>query len=111
MIQLLESVRHSGKVYSTGEVITKIKDKEAQRLVNLGVAFFVGDSFKKQDENDLKPDVDDYQALDDAYTLEELKEVAQTIEGLEFKGNISKKDLITLIIESGKLGAFFEDEE
>ncbi|MFS0810784.1 DUF7210 family protein [Peribacillus phoenicis] len=119
-IELNEKVRHNGETFLAGDIIEKIKKVEAERLVDLGVASFVREisSVTKDDEPDSGQIVhsvnnpeEDYQALDEAYTLEDLKETAAGVEGLNFKGTISKKDLITLIIESGKIDDFFEETE
>ncbi|MBT2717545.1 hypothetical protein [Bacillus sp. ISL-57] len=119
-IELNEKVRHNGVTFLAGDIIEKIKNVEAERLVDLGVASFVREipSLPKNEvsgSDQIVPPVHDpeadYQALDEAYTLEELKETAAGVEALNFKGTISKKDLITLIIESGKIDEFFEETE
>lgn len=118
-IELHEKVRHNGEIFLSGEIIEKIEKVEAKRLVSLGVASFVREipSLSPNENKDSDEDIplsrdtdDDYKALDEDYTHEELKEMALTVDGLEFKSNILKKDLIHLIIESGKVEAFFEEE-
>ncbi|MGE6379554.1 hypothetical protein [Peribacillus muralis] len=119
-IELNEKVRHNGETFLVGDIIENIKQVEAKRLVDLGVASFVREipSLSENEvpgsDQDISPVHDpeeDYQALDEAYTLEDLKETAAGVEGLDFKGTISKKDLIALIIKSGKIDEFFEETE
>lgn len=136
MIRLIGRVRHDGKTYEPGETIENIKENEAQRLVSLGVAFFIGQvniphdehqevSTNKQDSTDeehqevstnKQDSVDEtvnYEEELDLIEYNDLKLVAKEV-GLEFKGNISKKNLIKLILEEGKTDdilAFTEVEE
>ena len=137
MIRLIGRVRHNGQTYEPGETIENIKKNEAQRLVNLGVAFFIGKinlppdeecqevSTIKQDSTDeehQEDSIDKQDSVDETVNYEEeldlieyndLKLVAKEV-GLEFKGNISKKNLIKLIIEKRKADevlAFTEVDE
>jgi hypothetical protein len=49
-------IRHNGVIYSHDEVIEKIKDDEAKRLVEAGHAFFVEKkSSKRKAEESLPP--------------------------------------------------------
>lgn len=114
MIKLKGKVTHDGKSYEPGQTIEKINNKQAQRLIDLGVAFFIGEKQnsstpenKNQDDtNHPDNDVNLKEELD-AIDYNDLKEVSKEI-GLEFKGNISKKDLITLIIENEKAQEILE---
>ncbi len=118
-IELKGNVRHNGKNYLVGETIEKIKKDEAQRLVDLGVAFFthgISPSYGKDVINldnvgEIHPvdDEDPAKLLDESYSYEDLKETAAAV-GLEFKGNIGKKSLIALIVEQNKVDDFFEEE-
>ena len=117
-IEVKDRVRHNGKTYMAGEIIEEIKKADADRLVDIGVASFLrehtvsqpvtgGDtsnkpSFSPEEEEDSK-------ALDEEFSLVELKEEAVKV-GIEFKGTITKKELITLIIEQGKVAEFFDEE-
>lgn len=104
MIELKGIVTHDGKTYEPGEVIEKINTDQAQRLVDLGVAFFISE--KTPSNDDVPPNNDnenkvDYEGELDLLEYNDLKIVAKEV-GLDFKGNISKKDLIHLIINEGK---------
>lgn len=107
MIQAIERIRHNGETYEPGEKINKITEKEAQRLVDLGVAFFIGENYEVEaaDKPEEVEPVED-QGINIEEELEsidysDLKELAKEV-GLEFAGNISKKNLIALIIEENK---------
>lgn len=107
MIQAVERIRHDGKIYEPGEKINKITQKEAKRLVDLGVAFFIGE----KDEVDDSKKLEEKAATEDqGINIEEelesidsndLKVLAKEV-GLEFSKSISKKNLIALIIEKNK---------
>lgn len=90
MIKVIEIVNHDGKEYVSGDIIEKIEKKQAQRLVDLGVAFFVDES-----------DSDNPGEKLDGYTAEKLKKAAKEV-GLEFAGNIGKAKLIEQIINEDK---------
>lgn len=107
VIQAIERIRHNGETYEPGEKINKITEKEAQRLVDLGVAFFIGENYEVEaaDKPEEVEPVED-QGINIEEELEsidysDLKELAKEV-GLEFAGNISKKNLIALIIEENK---------
>lgn len=104
MIRLNEKVTHDGKTYDPGEEIEKINKNQAQRLVDLGVAFFVG-----QKQYSLPPDDVNENAAEELDTIDyrDLKEMAKDI-GLDFPGNVSKKNLIDLIIEEEKADKILE---
>ncbi|WP_106494892.1 DUF7210 family protein [Lentibacillus sp. Marseille-P4043] len=122
MIKLSEKVTHDGKTYDPGNIIEKINNQQAQRLVNLGVAFFVGkieNSEPSEDpEKEDQASPEDLQHLNAKEELEsidyfDLKSIAKEVE-LEFSGNISKADLIGLIVENQKVDevlALTEEEE
>lgn len=102
-------IRHNGVVYETDDEILDIDKKEAERLVNLGVAFFIDGATPYNVKG-----VDFGVQLDENFNATELKEAAQEV-GLEFPGNISKANLIELIITSEKaqevLSVEFEEYE
>lgn len=108
MINLKEDVIHDGESYQAGEDIEIIERKQAQRLVDLGVAVFVGKRTPSEAEENLVEDDEEEKKHDVNYKEEintigynDLKLVATEV-GMKFKGNISKKDLISLIIKEGK---------
>ncbi|WP_121614786.1 hypothetical protein [Virgibacillus halodenitrificans] len=112
MIKLNEQVTHNGKTYEAGEQLNDVNKKQAQRLVDLGVAFFMGEVSKEPPKN---PEHDQEVLKEELDTIEygDLKEVAKAVE-LEFPGNISKAKLIDLIISNDKADevlAFTEEEE
>jgi hypothetical protein len=143
MIITKERIRHNGKHYGVNARIEDISEKDAERLVNLGVAFYPetvqvpsgNDDFdsnndgelNQNDSGDFNPndgedsnddiDLTPEQAAEELTKLFDyngLKEAAKTV-GLEFAGNISKANLIALILEQNKAEAVFdlaeEDEE
>lgn len=112
VIKLNERVTHDGEVFEPGKMITKIKDEQAERLVNLGVASFV-ETVQVQDEDPPEgPPVGDN--LFEGIELAELKDAAKEV-GVEFSGNIGLETLIKRIEEEGKteavLSQFEEGEE
>ena len=96
MIKLNERVTHNGHTYEPNEDISEndISDKEAQRLVDLDVAFFV-------EQDDVLTDEDIAKELEQAFHAGPLKEAAKQV-GLEFPDDIYKKDLIQQIIDEEK---------
>ena len=117
IIRGIYHIWHKDRKFVPGEIITSIDDSSAQQLVKDGAALFVNEPVIQPPKETIplspienKDEEDDYKALDEGYTHEELKEMALTVDGLEFKSNILKKDLIHLIIDSGKVEAFFEEE-
>lgn len=128
-VKVLFSVRHNGKDYGTGSVIENINDADANRLINLGVAYrdvnqkTPSSHIEKKDKNPplndegggkselpLTEEEEVTADLDEAYTLDELKERANEIE-LGFKSSISKKELISLIISTNRVDEFLDDDE
>jgi hypothetical protein len=130
MIITKERIRHNGVEYAVNTRIEIIDDKDAERLVKLGVAFFPETIKVPADNGDLNPsddgefnqddpnDGDDSdidvltpeqaaEELDKLFNYNGLKEAAKTV-GLEFAGNISKVNLITLILEQKKAEAVFD---
>ncbi|WP_260288456.1 hypothetical protein [Peribacillus aracenensis] len=119
-IKAVAHIWHDGEKFKPGQVIPSMNEEVAKQLVKDRAAFFVDETpFSIKDENQdsskttssLDDSEDDFKVLDEAYTLDELKETAAGVDGVDFKGTISKKDLITLIIESGKIDEFFEETE
>lgn len=122
MIITKERIRHNGVEYAVNAKIEDINEKDAERLVNLGVAFYLevvqvpaddGGENKDPNQVDLTPE-EAAEELDKLFDYAELKEAAKTVE-LEFAGNISKANLIALILEQNKAEEIFdlveEDEE
>lgn len=104
MIEVTGRVRHDGETYKPGDIIEQINKQQAQRLVDLGVAFFISGKLPLPNEGlrNTEEEIDEnYQEELNLLEYADLKTVAKEV-GLEFKGNISKKDLIDLIINKGK---------
>lgn len=112
MIIAKENIRHNGVEYNADQEILDIENKDAERLVSLGVAFFMRQGNLGQDTTNIK--LDKRELLDNTFNATELKEAAHEV-GLEFPGNISKVNLIELIISSEKadevLSVEFEEYE
>ncbi|MFC4403314.1 hypothetical protein [Gracilibacillus xinjiangensis] len=110
MLELYERVTHNGRTYEAGQSIENIEKKQAERLVRLGAAFFVGNkqgnaspdegetnNISERNEEDLKRLAEE---LDDI-EYNDLKSLANQV-GVEFKGQIKSVDLIRAIIDQGK---------
>ncbi|WP_100406668.1 hypothetical protein [Bacillus solitudinis] len=95
MIKLKEPVVHDGASYEAGELIEKIEKNQAQRLVGLGVAFFVA-------ENNSPPSKEGLELSFEGIELEELKEAAKDAE-VTFNAQIGLEKLIERIKEEGKV--------
>lgn len=74
----------------------KLSEKLANRLVSYGCAEIVEE-----------PDDDPYKVLDDMYKADDLKAKAVEL-GMTPANGISKKDLITAIVEAGKVSDFLQ---
>lgn len=105
MIRTLEGIRHDGVSYSPDDLIKDIDIKDAERLVELGVALFVEEI--EEFEEDSIEEVDLKEEIDKRFNATELKEIAEELE-VEFSGNISKIKLIELVIELGKAEEILE---
>jgi hypothetical protein len=109
MIIAKGKIRHNGVVFDADDEIIDIEEKDAKRLVDLGVAFFMHQETPIQNIK-----LDKKELLDNAFNATELKEAAREV-GLEFPGNISKAKLIELIISTEKadevLSVEFEEYE
>jgi hypothetical protein len=92
-------------VLQPGEEIVPLSKEEQTRLVNIGAAEWIehlsGDDVKPPQDMEAD-DINYYQILEDEFDPAELKEAAKEA-GIEFAGNISKKNLINLIIEEDKV--------
>lgn len=112
---------HQGKYYKKGDKIKAelLSKKQQSQLVKKGVIS------RAADYADLNVVIDDEKAVDDVppgedepiektldlnFEWDELKDEAKSI-GLEWKGNISKENLIKLIIESDKQTHFLDQLE
>lgn len=131
IIKVLKPIRHNGKRYQAGANV-EIDEKSGKRLITLGVAtsevnVHVAEKAAKEQENtfdksltseslddddlgtpdDMLSDDEVYQLIWNEFKLDALKEQSAEI-GLEFAGNISKGDLINLIIENEKEDYFLD---
>lgn len=107
MIEITGNVKHDGESFVSGDKIEKIKEEQAQRLVDLGVAFFID---SKVADNDKDPNNALRKEIDEAFGYADLKEAALAV-GLEFPGNISMQNLIDLVINEGKAEEVFSITE
>lgn len=93
-------VTKSGVTYESGVLSVgaelDLPESLADRLVSYGCAEIVEE-----------PDDDLYKVLDDTYKADELKAKAVEL-GMTPANGISKKDLITAIVEAGKVSDFLQ---
>lgn len=106
-------ISHDGESYEPGEVIEKISEEEAQRLVDLGVAFFVPGKGRisaqtnentppdKHNNGESKPPTNDDDPFE-GIELADLKEAAKEA-GVNFNANIGFETLVERIKEEGKV--------
>lgn len=122
MIIAKERITHNGVTYEPNSEIMDISEKEAERLVRLNVAFFIS-SFQKstsgKENNDANLKGNDEEdsieftpeeaakELDELFDYNGLKNASIKV-GLEFPKNISKANLIKLIIEQRKVDEVFD---
>lgn len=95
MIEVKERVTHNSVTYEAGSRIEKINKEQAQRLVDLGAAFFIEEIKEKESDHEF------LLRLDEAFNATELKDVAKYV-GLDFPGNISKANLLQTIVNEKK---------
>lgn len=112
MLQVRSRIIHNGKTYEPDEIIEDIKNDEATRLVDLGVAFFVKTIPVSNDDTGKSgnTNIEDAEDLDKAYKADGLKEMATSI-GMEFDEKITKTNLINQIIDEGRVDEFFTEED
>ena len=112
MIIAKERIKHNGATYEPNDEIWNIEERDAQRLVDLGVAFFMQESNVNEDSENSIPDFRGL--LDSSFKATELKDAAKEI-GIEFPGDVTKANLIELIIDMDKveeiMGVEFEEYE
>ncbi len=117
--KVLSSLRHNGSRYGSGDFLeeSSISEKESARLLHLGVitaavkeAETVIPTIKESIGTNLSEDETIEKTLDLNFDLDELKEGAKK-QGLEWKGNISKSNIIALIVENNKTEYFLDQLE
>lgn len=110
-IKVNSIIRHNGKFYFDGDIIEDINKEEARRLIEkkLGEEISIEVS-KPKSEDSLGPVETVEETLDINFNTTELKNGAEE-QGLEFKNNISKKDLIALIVQEEKTDYFLDQLE
>lgn len=96
------------KTITPGSQINGLTEDEENLLINSGAAERV--TFIISEEAQDADPADYLKILDEEFNATELKEAAKGI-GLEFAGNISKENLIKLIIEKGKVEDIIDLEE
>ncbi|MFG6179700.1 hypothetical protein ACGTN6_20920 [Halomonas sp. THAF12] len=131
MIKLYEQVTHNGKTYEPNEEIDakEISQKEAERLVNLEVAFFVGkitEDVELNEKEEIQDDQEDiveefeeeisdeeyqslYKQLDNAFNAEPLQKFAKE-HGVDWEGN-KKENVIEAIILQDKVEQILAEKE
>lgn len=117
--KVLSSLRHNGERYYLGDFLaaSAIAEKESARLLKLGVVTAVVKedetvipTVKEPTETNVLEDEPIEKTLDLNFELDELKDGAKQ-QGLEWKGNISKSNIIALILENDKTAYFLDQLE
>lgn len=118
MIKALKKIRHNGQLFLAGDIISDISAKEEKRLINKGVAEKI-DAVVSDDQTASSTDSESTSSigigieetiqdtLDLNFNTNELKDGAKE-QGLSFKANISKKDLIDLIVSNNAENYFLD---
>lgn len=117
--KVLSPLRHNGERYYLGDFLAEsaITEKESVRLLKLGVVTAVVKedekvipTVKEPTETNVLEDEPIEKTLDINFELDELKDGAKQ-QGLEWKGNISKPNIIALIVENDKTAYFLDQLE
>lgn len=119
--KVLSPLRHNGKYYSSDDFLEEslITVNDSARLLKLGVILSA-----IKENNIVTPIVEEStspstsiiedepieKTLDLNFDLDELKDGAKK-QGLEWKGNISKPNIISLIVENDKTAYFLDQLE
>lgn len=113
-VKVNKIIRHDGEFYHPGDIIFKIKENEAQRLVKKGLARIIDVEEVEEPSTDVTNELNHEETLEEVLDLnfntDELKSGAKE-QGLSFKANISKKDLINLIAEENAENYFLDQLE
>lgn len=124
-VQVKKIVRHNGKFFMPGDIIYAenealkdekdyvISDSESKRLVKKGLAEKI-EVEEVKETDDISSELNREETIEETLELnfdtKELKQGADE-QGLKYRANISKKDLINLIVESDKSDYFIEQLE
>lgn len=114
-IRALESIRHSGILYKTGDIIHGITSSEKERLLKLKSAETV-ETFEDVERTVQEFEIDPVlfkelrDDLDANYNAEELKRAAKDA-GVEFEASNKKEEVMEAIIKQGKVDLLLEDSE
>ncbi|MEY9975739.1 hypothetical protein [Lysinibacillus sp. RC79] len=117
--KVLSSLRHNGKRYHIDDFLEEsaITENESARLLKLGVVTAVVKedatvipTVKEPTETNVHEDEPIEKTLDLNFELDELKDGAKK-QGLDWKGNISKSNVIALIVENDKTAYFLDQLE
>ncbi|MFJ7407128.1 MULTISPECIES: hypothetical protein [unclassified Lysinibacillus] len=115
--KVLSILRHNGKRYCLGDFLAEsiLSEKESDRLLKLGVITaavkevdVVIPNVEGSTEDHITEEESIEKILDLNFEPDELKDGAKQ-QGLDWKGNISKANIIALIVENDKT-AFFLDQ-
>lgn len=105
-----EWIRHSGKLFKSGDAIDGLTPQEEDRLISLDSAFRPIDYSKKASEVEIEVDKDYFskynKLLDSSFDAESLQKVAKKC-GVSLQST-RKKDVIEAIIKQGKAELILE---
>jgi len=117
--KVLSPLRHNGERYNSDDFLEEsaITNKESERLLKLGVVTKVVKedaavipTVTESTKTNVLEDEPIEKTLDLNFELDELKDGAKK-QGLEWKGNISKPNIIALIVEKDKTAYFLDQLE
>lgn len=117
-VKAIKPIQYKGVIYEPGDFIHELSDDVMTNLIEKGAAEKADVSEIPTEEDDLKNTLDGpggenetpQEILDLNFNTTELKDGATEL-GLIFPGNISKKDIIALIIENDGLQHFVDQLE
>lgn len=124
-VQVNQIVRHNGKFFMPGDIIYAsnealkdekdyvISESESKRLIQKGLAVKI-EVEEVKETDDISSELNHEETIEETLELnfdtKELKQGADE-QDLKYRANISKKDLINLIVESNKSDYFLEQLE
>lgn len=114
-IRALERIRHSGRIYTAGDIIHNLTDGEKERLIELKSAEVV-ETFSEVTNAVQEIDVDPElfkelkKDLDENFNADDLKREAKNV-GVEFDSKDTKDKVMEAIIKQGKVDLLLEEDE
>lgn len=114
-IKALETIRHSGRIFNSGDIIQGLNSEDESRLLSLKAAekFQSAEDVKNViTQTDVTPESfkELSASLDEAYGAEELKREAKAA-GVKFEATAKKPEVIEAIIKQNKVDLLLEDED